>query len=522
MLANGMFCTTSFSWSFGRFCLGLGVFSVLFAVEGVHARPAFPQAPDPQEVERLAREAQRAFQAGDFVTAARDYDRLVNLLPDVPGLHMNLGLAYYLGGNPAAAVEPLRRAVSQDPSLGPAWLFLGAALLDTGRPQEAVSPLREYLKLDSSRVEALEMLGDALLRSQRWAEALPVYRQALSGNPESARSWYGLGKTYELAASRLFDRLDEEASESAYWLALIGEARLARGQFSSAFFFLKQALKLDPRLRGVHAGLAAVYRLKDRPDWAETEEQREAALGPPDCQEEPALCRWAEGDCDGLLQEASKSEDPSVLFWAIRCANRSAANAFRKLEELPPSVELHRFRAELERSRGRHSESVAHWKEALKLSPDDPTLQEELAFSLYLNRHYEEALTEADRLLQQRPGSPTLQFLAGDCRLNLQRAEEAIPFLERSVELDPSLLNAHAALGRAYMLLDRPEKALPHLEKALPTDGDGSLHFQVAQAYRRLGRMEDSQRALQTYQEIKRKLSEVDRRLEEEAAITPP
>ncbi|GAB4234633.1 MAG: hypothetical protein Kow00109_07670 [Acidobacteriota bacterium] len=480
------------------------------------------QPPSPIELQELAKRAQQAFESGDFTRAARDYEDLTRLLPDVPGLQMNLGLARYLGGDPAGAIEPLRRATAGDPTLTPAWLFLGAALLDSGQPAEAVQPLREYLERQPSEGEAWTMLAEAYRLTGRWSEAIPAFRRALAADEQNSRAWYGLGKTYETAAGVLFERLDRVAPESAYWLALIGESRLARRQLSSAFFFFRKALEKKPDLRGVHSGLAAVYEMQNHPDWAATETAREEALGPADCTRNQPYCRWRDGACDHLLAESAESQDPEVIFWAVRCANQEAAEAFRRLEALPPSPELHRFRAELERARDRHWESIRHWEEALKLSPDDPTLRQELAFSYYLNRNYAQAQALVDELLQSNPDSPELNFLAGDCRLNLQRVEEAVPFLEKAVRIDPTLLSAHAALGRAYLDLDRPGDALPHLEKALPQDSDGSIHFQAAQAYRRLGRLEEARQALTRYQDIKRRVAEADARLEEEAQITPP
>lgn len=490
----------------------------------VAGKGTFPlaQPPSPAEVQGLAQSAQQAFQSGDFASAARDYEKLTRLLPDVPGLHMNLGLARYLGGDPERAIAPLRRAVAGDPSLSPAWLFLGAALLDTGRPAEAIPPLRKYLEHEPREGQAWTMLAEAYRLTERWSEAIPAFRRALEADKKNPRAWYGLGKTYEAAASRLFERLDRLAPESPYWLALIGESRLARRQLSSAFFFFRKALEKKPDLRGVHTGLAAVYKLQGHPEWAATEVAREEALGEVDCRQNQPYCYWRDGACDTLLQQSAASEEPELLFWAVRCANQEAAEAFRRLEALPPSAELHRFRAEVERARERHWESIRHWKQALELSPDDPTLRQELAFSYYLNRNYAQAQALVDELLARNPDSPELNFLAGDCRLNLQQIEEALPFLEKAVRLDPSLLSAYTALGRAYLDLDRPADALPHLEAALPQDSDGSIHFQAAQAYRRLNRLEDARQALAAYQAIQRKLADADARLEEEAQITPP
>src|SRR5439155_75204 len=126
-----------------------------------------------------------------------------------------------------------------------------------------------------------------LMAEGRFVQAVSLYRAAEATNqyqklaelaPESSAAWYGLGRSYESLAVRAFDKLQKTAPESAYWLALVADARLRDRQFSSAFFLYRHALEKAPEMRGLHAAVAEIYRKTEHPDWARTEKEKELNL----------------------------------------------------------------------------------------------------------------------------------------------------------------------------------------------------------------------------------------------------
>src|SRR5947207_2583518 len=179
--------------------------------------------------EDLATESQRAkeFMAeGKFAEAIPLYSELNHALPNNPGLLLNLGMALHMAGDERKSIPQLEAAVKLDPNLGPAWLFLGAARLQLGDALEAVEPLRAVLRLQPDHQEARLMLAGALLSLERNAEAAQEYRKLADLSPASSPAWYGLGRSYEALSIRAFHQLEKTAPESAYWLALVAEARL--------------------------------------------------------------------------------------------------------------------------------------------------------------------------------------------------------------------------------------------------------------------------------------------------------
>ena len=124
--------------------------------------------------------------------------------------------------------------------------------------------------------------------------------------------------------------------------------------------------------------------------------------------------------------------------------------------------------------------------------------------------------------VEQQPDDAELNWLRGDSLLFLQKAQEAIPPLKKALEADPKLLTAHQSLGRAYMQLGQDAAAVPHLKAALPLDQDGSLHYQLGQAYRSTGQIELAKQTLTTYQQMQRETKQEQREAQEEIQITAP
>jgi len=72
----------------------------------------------------------------------------------------------------------------------------------------------------------------------------------------------------------------------------------------------------------------------------------------------------------------------------------------------------------------------------------------------------------------------------------------------------PSYGDAHYQLGKALLDKGETQGAIQHLETATqlqPTQSYG--YYQLSLAYRRVGRVEDADKALRTYQQLKEKNS---------------
>jgi tetratricopeptide (TPR) repeat protein len=493
-----------------------------------------------------AKQGKELMAAGRFEEAIPIYRELAKALPENPGPLMDLGLALHMAGHEREAVTQFRMVLKRKPSDVPAHLFLGAAYLGLKDPAKAVEPLRSVVRRQPENRDGRQLLGDALLSLGRFgpaAEQFEKLTQLDGGNP---KTWNGLGLSYEGLAQDNFEKLEKLAPNSAYWLVLLAESHAKGDEYKGAFYFYREALKKMPGLRGVRTGLAEIYRKTDHPTWAEIEEQKEASLPPLVCgtanapMSKPASRstspapedpqdRTLNLECDfwarrfSELISASRGENTvEAYYWRTRAYNELAKRAFSRLTKLPPSGEVHELLAKIQFSHRKYTEAAKEWKEALKFSPDSSFYRQGYAISLSAVGDYENARPLLEDLIKESPNSEDLNYWLGYSLLGLERSAEAIPFLERAVQIDPTALEPHRDLARAYLRVGQIEKALPHARAASPIDVDGSLYYQLAQAYRMTGQTKSEKEMLEKFRESQSSATAEKKRLEEQIQITPP
>jgi len=478
--------------------------------------PAFQS----DELAAKSEQAKTLMAAHRFAEAIPIYRELVKSVPGNPGLLFNLGLAEHMAGQETESIPHFEAVLKAQPSFVPALVSLGAARLALNQPEQAVAPLRRAIIRDSANRDARGMLADALSASGHFDQAAEQYRKLTELSPDDPRAWYGLGNAYQSIARDAFDRMQKVDPKSPWVLGLVADTRVQRRQYRSAFLFYREALNRLPDVHGIHAAMAEVYRKTGHPEWAAIEDEKEQKLPAPDCKLHAAGCQFIGGHDIETLHEASSSLES--LYWRSRAANELALQAFFRLGELPPSVQMHELKAQIARDQNQHLESVKEWRAALELAPDDPHLHEELAASLFLAGDYRAAVGEAKKLIAAGAKSPELYFAAGDSHLRLEEPEKAVPYLEKALALDPKMLPAHASLGLALSRIGKNAEAIPHLEKALDLDDDGSLHYQFARALQSSGQAERARTMMAQYQDIMKKNEEQKAEVAREAQIAPP
>jgi tetratricopeptide (TPR) repeat protein len=121
--------------------------------------------------------------------AIQQYTRVVELKPDSPQAHVNLGAAYKSKGELAKALESYNRA----------------------------------LQLRSDYVEALSNRGWVFVEQEKWQEARRDFDQALKIKPEDQGALQGLAQVLEKTrdysgAQQVLARLNDQSPNFVYWL----------------------------------------------------------------------------------------------------------------------------------------------------------------------------------------------------------------------------------------------------------------------------------------------------------------
>lgn len=450
----------------------------------------------------IASQASKAMEEERFAEAAELYGRLAASYPGEPSLQANLGMALHLSGHDAAAVPPLRSAALAMPSSFPAHFFLGASYSRLGNLAEAVEPLRQAVRLNPEHPFARALLGDALEVVGEYAEASDAWKKLRQQDGANPFPHAGLVRCYEHLALEAITALQERDPESEHMLRLLAYTRLAAKQFPSALYLFREAMAKGPGRRSDHEAVTALYEQAGRFDWAQTERARSISLPQEDCsRSESAECAFEAGLFDAIVPVPANVSSEE-LYWAARVYAALSEDAFRRLRELPQSGDQLTLIADLLASQSRFSEAAEAVGAALAIHPQDGGLERQMAELLYLARRSAEARPLLEKFHRTDKGDPRWATMLGNLLAEAQDFGSAIPLLESALAAPNPPQSARLDLGRSYLAVDEPEKAVEQLRAATSLDTDGSVHYQLAQAYQRTGMRDQAREALATYQAL--------------------
>jgi predicted Zn-dependent protease len=375
-----------------------------------------------------------------------------------------------------------------------AALSMAVLLVAASRPA-AAQPVSANPRPIAQAERALES-GQPRLAASR-------FRALATADPSAPRPWYGLGKSYEALARDTFDRLQKAAPDSVWEALIVADVLVSGERFAQALSLYREIQQAAPDVGGVHEAVGDLYERAGKPDWAAVERAKVAGRTR-DCAKHAAECAFLAGRFLDAVTATEGREDGVSLYWRTRAYNALATEAFGKLDALPPSAEVHRVRAAIHRDQGRPTEAVPELKAALALAPGDQAIEEEMAAALYESRNLDEALPLLARLAGPSASArPELAFFYGDALLQAQQVEQALPYLKAAAASRPDAAAVRSSLGRALLMSGDAAAALPHLVAAAAAadpESDGSAHYQLAQAYQRLGRQDEAKSALAEYQ----------------------
>jgi Flp pilus assembly protein TadD len=135
--------------------------------------------------------------------------------------------------------------------------------------------------------------------------------------------------------------------------------------------------------------------------------------------------------------------------------------------------------------------TIAAWKDALKVSSDEPAALYNLGVALADSKNYEEALTPLRKAEMLRPNDAQTHTSLGMALLRTNHADEAETELLKAVELNPQDAKAEGALGSLLAEHGKIQEAIPHFARSLELDPkDADTQNNIAVALVRAGRAE--------------------------------
>ncbi len=455
--------------------------------------------------------AQQEQSAGQFAAAAADYAQATSVQPAVPELWANRGLMEYLAGQTAESITSLKHALKLNPSLISPMLFLGKGYIDKGQPQSAVPLLEHARRLRPQDPQILLTLGKAYEKMQKWSAAAEVHSTIIASHPDLAPAWFSLGVDRLSLIDDEGRRLAHTTPKSVWASALYADELMTQGRTGEATAqyqeLARNATPLEAAclLRTVRNDLQSS---PNRPDPSAAEAitsalAAKAGSTEPKCGPQQVATAYWDGEHEAAAAAASQhlkitSNAPEALYWSVKANEKSAVEALAHYEQLAPhSAATADLLGDLYRRRRQPDRAIEEYRRALAIDQDDVVAWLGISAAYLSAGKMEEWMGAARSGLQRRPDHPQLNLLMAEGLVASHHYDEAKPYLERSRLVPAELLGRmHALAGTVAAHDGDTSTAIAELAQALPTDEDGSLHYQIYRLYKQAGRERDAEQAM--------------------------
>jgi serine/threonine-protein kinase len=177
----------------------------------------------------------------DFAGAEQAFKRVLELNPNLPDAHSNLGWTYTLLGPQEKALAHMRRAQEVDPLAPIHAAWLGWVYWEEGQYQQAMEEARKAVDLNPNFPWGNYLLGRIFEAHKQYPKAIAAQRKATAANPELA---WGLAHTLALAgraneARKIANDLKHNPTPLQMWG--LGQIYTALGEKDEAFKWLEAA-----------------------------------------------------------------------------------------------------------------------------------------------------------------------------------------------------------------------------------------------------------------------------------------
>ena len=262
----------------------------------------------------------------DSANARLNYEKALQINPELPTLYVPLSVSYINAGEIAKAESLLQNAEKRGVGDAEFHNARGMVLYKQNKNPEALAEFEKALSLEGRNATAKYYRAATLDRMNQPEQSVAAYRETVTIAPEYAPAWFDLGVIS-------YNKADYPSAEKSY----------------------KEAIRIDPEYYQAHANLASTYRQMER--FAEANaEYKLAEVGikdNPDLYLEWGYCLGKTNEWDkavARLDQAHKlspaAVDNSNLGWAyynsaqIDKQNKKDAEANAKLQKGRESLQM--------------------------------------------------------------------------------------------------------------------------------------------------------------------------------------
>lgn len=385
--------------------------------------------------------------------------------------HSQAGAAAMRQGNLDAAIQEYRTVTELQPDSAPGHANLGGAYFQKGDYGKALPELELALKYNPNLMDTHQILGILLL---------------IQGNPEGALPHLEKMRTPEL----------------------LGVAYLETGRFGNAIVALEAALGRAPKDLNLlyYYGRATALASKRAADelaklnsQAGSKGNAGADTGSQTPQDLPSLQKAL----------AKEPENAGLLAAFSRAAEAASKKSFDAIVEINPnSARAHQVQAERYVESGQLREAGQQYVESLQLNPNASNVHLALGDVYAALGQWAAAAVQYGMETRIQPFDADSHYRLGSALLKQGQAEGAVEELSDADRLKPDSPQILMTLGEAAAAANDAGRAESAWKGLLSIDkGSGlaaSAHLGLSQLYRRAGKLQDADREMAAYQQLRK------------------
>lgn len=458
---------------------------------------------------QLYRDAVKAEQNADYQTAARLYEQILALRPDLAEAHANMGNLHYLQGHYEEAQRSFQRAIKIKPQLAGPHFFLGVIAFRSRDLAGAEAHLNKAAALDGANPQIQLHLGYTQYARSQYEGAIGRFEKAIAADESNEDAWYHLSKACSQQSQRYFDQLQRQYPTSYYTHLARAHFFEAQGNWPEAGQEYTKAREQQPDapLNNKLAYIEARVAGKEA-QFVATGEEIDGSTAflhnTPAASDLPALFRKWKGAL-GTRTSATGSIDPRTLY--------KKAEGYQLLSYLasmwvyansPNSYRAHQLKGQSFEAAGRTDEAIAEYRKALESNPQLRSVHFAIGNLYWRNANFDEAMQELTAELKLNPNDPETHYEIGDILFTQNKLDEAASHFLTALQFAPEMVEAHLALERIYNSTGVPEKAVYHLKQAARiAPAEATPHYRLWLLYRKQGRTADAEREREIFQKLK-------------------
>ena len=403
-------------------CIWLGVVCGAAPTSAQTSSPARKhvlQDPAAAALNQLLASAQQALNNNEFETAAQDYQEYLAKKPDDAIGHFQLGYAYTgLKKNVEAKAE-YEKAIGLDPEMEAAYLNLGLTLLDTD-PAAAVEPLQKAVELKPDEPRPKFLLGWAYERTRTFPQAIEQYQAAEKLDAQNFNIVFALARTL-----LTMNRPTEAEPEFRTAISL-------RSDSAPAHLGLAQSLLAERKLDAAESEMATY--LTAQPNDTEMRIDHASVL--------VDLAKYGEAIAE--LDKVDDASSGSIRVLKLRSdayfEMKRYADAIPSLERAamlaPQDPEIPARLGHVSLEKKDYASAVTELNVAFTMDPSSTEALADLVGAQYLSKNYAAALQGIDLLSQRKPLPIGSIFIRATCYDRLGQKELALDSYKKFLELN--------------------------------------------------------------------------------------